>query len=733
MAVFNPPINPTEDPSYLGLSKPITQPQSDQTAGIALKGLGDTVGMAIKGADWIVKQNIKQSLYDDLNENREEFTKTAEVARSDRTGEPLNIMSDAQKGNIPTELKALPRRIQSLQSAGDSGKIPKTHYLGRANEILKDYRSRYPGYREFIDETASSIMGGNVANMYLNQVLADANSVKEEKDRYKKDVLDLAKQNIRFEGMQQIYDGVNNGTLTPEQGMKEISTKLEWKGRLERNHAERQEMQGSREDLKRKEVDDFAYESSVSIANKMDNVRVAAGNRTLREMLELAEQHANGKIQIPDEQFVGMAQAFRSARAAYIRERQASAGQKYADGSTRLSRMGKSEYDSVVNANLAGMDEIIKNIEDKNFGLAATSAAFLKAKVDSTMGGMVRDQDNGHYFLMMKAIRELGGDAAAQRYYIDILADPGAGASKISQFLDIQGKKAMSQVPDVRKQDSQKVYTLNDSLTEAERETYTDPKTLNNMIKRVDMLTDPKYKASDGVKLNIARYFFDPANAGSMSRFNPDSFDESGRPIAGRHTAFSKITKPEVTREIKRLANTYDQNIWTNYVNWVENTFANDIYTKDIRSMTGMQLPQGAQIAFDSEKNKFKLMLKGMDMLEPGSGAAWNRINRPYGQYNPSVPSAGATYGDVLEPASETFNTARRVLNRLNTGLDQVSVVAKETGQNVGVYLLQLMIRTGFNPKAGNGVSIPDEIAAALYAPVRREAEDKLKKELNKK
>lgn len=716
MAPFNPEIRPTEAPNYLGLSRSISQPQADTSFETLLKGIGDTVEIAVKGTDQAIKQNIQNEIFAAVDAERGSFTNALETVSG--KNKPLNILSDEEKRNLPSELNEVASTTRKLSSALRSGKISKTYYLQQLNSMAKDFRSRYPGYREYIDNQISSITGVNPANAYMTSLMADINKASEMKDQQLKDTLSLLKQNIEIPGADKVYNKVFRGELSAEEGMAWVSERLSFKHQVERFRAEREIQKGTKEQLQDRELSDFTYEAGVTLSNQMDNIRVVAGNRTVKEMIELTQKHANGEIQIPDEQFTGLAQALRAGKAQYISAMLQAANERYKDGTTRMYRMGgKAKFDDVLSAQLTAYDEIIKNIEDKNFGLAATNAAFVKARNDTTKANILRDASLGGYFTMLNAVKDLGGEQYIVNHFHRLLSEPVS--DDVKEWLKHQSMQATSQA-DPRKQGG--TFTLNDALDQAEHRNISRPQVYQFLIKRIDDLT--RKDVPDGIKVNLLRHFFDPEAAGTMARFNVDSTDENGRPIPGRYSAFSKLTSPEVTREIKRLSQN-DQSLWTRYTNWAENTFANDMYTKDIRSIQGMFLPKGAKVTWNDQTNRFGLIFNGKDYLQPGTG-------RPDSRYAPLTrDQSQASFTDTLEPASQTFNIARRTLNRINGGLSTLSNIAKENNQNVSVYLLGLMLQTGFNPRAGNNVSIPDDIAKALYGPIREQGDKELKKKMN--
>src|SRR5688500_17339419 len=99
MAKFNPDIQPTRDPSYLGYSRPIPQPESDKSAAykgqsqeylgkseqyegqgleVLFKGIGDAFTSGIKTADALIRESIRNETYAKATDIKEEYTRQLE-------------------------------------------------------------------------------------------------------------------------------------------------------------------------------------------------------------------------------------------------------------------------------------------------------------------------------------------------------------------------------------------------------------------------------------------------------------------------------------------------------------------------------------------------------------------------------------------------------------------------------------------------------------------------------
>ena len=221
MAKFNPDINPTADASYLGLSKPITQPESDKSLGLLFKGIGDVVEGAVKGADTVMKRSIDNDVYSAIDSERDNYAIGLDKAKATVTGRPtddpanpegsVGLLPIGQKA--PENLETTINSVSSLQGAYTAGKLSPTYYYARLNAIAKDMRSQYPGYRDYIDSKISSVTGVTPANAYIQSITADINHSMEKKNSENEKVLSFLRQHAQLKDMDKFYDGYTSMSL----------------------------------------------------------------------------------------------------------------------------------------------------------------------------------------------------------------------------------------------------------------------------------------------------------------------------------------------------------------------------------------------------------------------------------------------------------------------------------------------------------------------------------------
>jgi len=177
MANFNPGLNPTADPEYdrvrgvdlvnvEGHNKEI---QSRRAA----EGLFTGLGAAVRGTDKALAEGAQTELqqgYEKLNGAQGvDVAAGAAVINPDRT--VFNPLADNKP---PTQEQSLiAEGMERLNAARDQGKISNTHYYAQLEAMVRNVKSRYPGYGEIIDRQIEGIAGIKPANALRQSMLHD--------------------------------------------------------------------------------------------------------------------------------------------------------------------------------------------------------------------------------------------------------------------------------------------------------------------------------------------------------------------------------------------------------------------------------------------------------------------------------------------------------------------------------------------------------------------------------
>jgi len=210
---FNPAVGPTNDPNYLGLSRPIDTPDPDRRYEALFKGAANMLDVGLAGADFYFKKKIDNELYNAIDIERDQFGVGDATERAKKGGTPLNAVDNARgaiksqieaarnvddpdsawnkslldpkagpvssdgKGTITPaakrDIEKLGTESERLVQAHAAGKLSNSYYAARLESIVRATRAQYPGYREYIDQKVSQITGMTPANTLRAQLLAD--------------------------------------------------------------------------------------------------------------------------------------------------------------------------------------------------------------------------------------------------------------------------------------------------------------------------------------------------------------------------------------------------------------------------------------------------------------------------------------------------------------------------------------------------------------------------------
>src|SRR3569833_1614704 len=146
MAVFNPQIQPTQDPNFTNVTKPVPAPKADISTGLTLATVGEGIEGAAKLADTtfkgVLKDTIQQGV-DNLQGGYLDSLKTAWNAQ--RSGIPINPATlapvDDQGSNGPPPPAQLQAGLAQAQKIGIA-QIQKDHHHQHNNKQDKHKHRR---------------------------------------------------------------------------------------------------------------------------------------------------------------------------------------------------------------------------------------------------------------------------------------------------------------------------------------------------------------------------------------------------------------------------------------------------------------------------------------------------------------------------------------------------------------------------------------------------------------
>lgn len=213
MAELNPAYEKKHEETYLNYSRGADAPNALRTpiakeADRTIGNVGDIILGSIQAKDTLYKERIRQEVTTDVDNWRDPY-----IGASTSSGSP-----DA---NVPADLRRQIERMDAVSQTAAEGKLTDKHYWMQMENIARATRSRYPGYREYIDNVVSNITGGTPANVLAKMVANEAESLKSNASRRR----DWVEKELLGKGMS---PEVMSGRTT-----QELETRLAEKNKIE--------------------------------------------------------------------------------------------------------------------------------------------------------------------------------------------------------------------------------------------------------------------------------------------------------------------------------------------------------------------------------------------------------------------------------------------------------------------------------------------------------------------
>lgn len=705
MAQFNPQLNPTNDPNYLGMSHPISQPEPNRTLSSLFSGIGNIFENTVKAEDLAKKHQIDENLYRDLSYERDLFTQGVEQLRGPvgpqqmrgtRVGPGVTSYTDEE--TPPAALENLPQQITNTQEALRAGKISPSYYYQQLNSIAKQYRNQYPGYREYIDQRISEITGVNPANRYLQSIIQDlaASGTSDKADHNR--ILTQSMKHIGAPGADKMINGFRQGRVASEEMIK-------WLNRLEQNDYRRKEVTESVNfnklttgEQKRMAREGFIRTISDTAWKHMTGIKINNDLGTPEDINNLIQRIARGEQNIDNEQYV---QIVNGVNAAYLAARQelVKIGTRDVnphDNKTLLDRYGdRAELDKDIENGLSDFKELTEAVTRKDWGLAANKLQTFTLMTEEGASRLMNDPIMGKYMRMMVPMHKVMPNAATELIK-GIMTAAGADFAKDTRkFVEANIGVFLGQ-PDLKT--SGKVHTATDSVKNAKGLGIKEPRVYEEFINAGKMLTNPKIQNEPEAMKGLIQTFFSERNVGLVDEFKMDQVVEipgqGVRSVPGKYAVMLNLTTPEIASAVKKFSDANGPQYWQMYENWTLQSFAK-LFGRDVRDLKDIATYPGVTIVWNQDNKR--LSLDKRPELRPGFTGNVFDFNR-----------------DVQRMES--------TINRLNSGISRLKNISETSGGDVEAYILQEMIKNGFNPAEGKVRNAAEGVLNAITSIQKRKA-----------
>lgn len=688
MAVFNPGVSDTQDPNFLNWSKPISQPGGDKSTGIALDTAATGLGEGLKLADNAEKSIIEDKYYADAHAIMDDYTQNLQRANyqvamtqagvGGKPGEG-NILDTSTSPGIPEGLKNLNFQFDSLGNARANGKLSETGYAGQLDALLKDYRARYPGYKEFIDETAKKVTGIDSANKLIQSTLQDINSFATNANQEKREVLTMAQKPELF-GNPRITNAVNDylaGKRSFNSFYNIASGEMQQAWQFRQNKESLEDYKGDLEKQGIVTKQAMTAHASNSFSSALQGIIVdPVSGQNLPDFINSHKPGSGNDVPSPMWAQLGQLTQINMDQTETKLRSDFNKPLPQLNGKSMFQVTTPAEREAVINDAKAGHKLVLDAIQKKDVGLMYGSAMMTKASAEDTVSAITKKYP---VIGLLRGFNDINPEFAKNMYgsvLQSTLSVPDKqGIIAVGAMLQTQpglstSTKGFEFNP---KPIGGQPYTMSQALDDTAVKTDGKPsqpggKQLQKAVTEMPakVLLDPK--STDSAKINMLRSF-------------DDNYINKIEGMPSKTQVFTDMTRPEISKEVWRLGQK-DPEAWKQYRTFVSNSFTNSIAHQEILSINDIQTNPNIKLTYKDGQFYYGL---------------GNNIN-PYVKADKAIGLFGQN--GVAEQRLSDANSARaqeagRTVTRLNQNMISVREMLKQEGSDPDAYFLQVFSNMG--------------------------------------
>jgi len=678
MAEFYQEPQPVYNPEYLGWSRPVQQQPGSKAKETLFSSIGKDLELGFKAGDEFEKTYIDNQYRKEAEPIMEEYKATLAQTASDVREQSV---LDPNKGTryLPKDMNQLAPSLSILGDARANNKLSETAYLGRLDSLLKDFRSRYPGYKDYIDQTAERITGVNASNAYIRSLVGDINSFAAAKrDQSNKTEQLLMSHFGDVDDAPALHAALKAGRVTPEYVEQQLYKVLHQEAQWKYNQGALSDYKGSLERNKLITNQVAAQRASDVYRNALETITVAGVGETPQKLVDLMDKQAKGEIKLTDEQWTGYGKLMQS-KERQLRDKLNNEFNKDMPGGSICVRLGSPEAcNALIDKSAENFHQFSTAITNKDFGLAFTNAEMSKAVGQDALRKVQDNPQIGPTVRLLNAFNHAGGPPFAEVMWRSLLL---ADVPQMDKAAVMALKMSIMGQPN-KTNDPNNPLTYKDAFQTALKAGVTSRESFREILSGIDQIENKK--APDEVKLNNVKALFDANDIGLIKLFELEHRDPAtGKVSEGQYSIYSRILSPGIIKEVEKLG-AKEPGLVGQMRDWAGSEFAS-LFQEDIINLNSLKMPG----------------------IEPHwhSGDANNppRIEFRY-KAKPTEGALGLT--DV--------KTARDIEARLNQGIAALSRAAATGGPDVETQVLSLFIRMGLDPTNADIKDIPQGMLRAL-------------------
>lgn len=697
MAQFNPSPGQVQDPNYWYWSKAIQQPESDKSGQYALHGAGQAIEGGLKGADEVVKTELDSQIHEKVDTERQQYSDALVLAENQ-----LNSRGNVQGGNtggqgeVPDDVKRMPSAVSALQGARANGRISETYYYSRLDALAKDFRSRFPGYRDYIDQKISTITGVTPANAYIKSLIGDINAAQSNGQKeYERVQTELEKASNAG-----APDGPRQLEMLRATGASGINAANRWMNEqnartyaIKRHQDERSDKDATAADRKTAADGESDLVLNGMFTEHWNKVAGNYGINSAKDMDDVIKRAAAGQLNIKPDDLEGIGMQLHVSEAQMKQD----AIRRFTqiDPKTGRSLMtdigGPTVMNEKVNAFLSNWRTTADLITHDKLGLATASKRISEEMVSTAKTGFLTNKDFGRWMTNLDALNQIS-PKYAETYFQGLVANPDFEKG-LKNYLAVNSSDLMSQDSYTK---NGIVSTFKKKFEDLQAKGIKMPQAYDQYLKLMETVADPK--AEPGLKKSIAQGAFDPANIGMINQTFKEDSVVAGRSIPGRISVFNRLGTDDYVKGMKTIN---DPKSWNDYVSFMGKSYS-DLLQPEIQGLNKIQGSKYVYMTWDNKEHQWGL----------------HQVGDPTGKnilMQQSVVPRMDHIRAMGDAATDQLMQYKASINKLNSFTRTLArVVEADGGKDANVDILQHMINTGLDPTIANPQGIPDQIVKSI-------------------
>lgn len=613
---------PNQNPeSFLGYSKSIEQPKVDETLSSLFKNIGSTIENVAKSGDMLFKQSIQDNLQKDIDPERQKWIDTLGQMKADTrasgaaqvSANGMDAMAQASPDDVPDDISGVGDQVANLQAARQGGKISPTNYWLQLDSIAKDYRSRYPGYRDYIDQQISSITGHTPANAAFQSIMGDLNAAL---TNGKKEDPNVTQTRTALFGA--IKDG-----LVSEKDQPMLFAKLATgdflavSGYVQSKRYPKAAFDAKEIVDKSQGLDDKSQARIAHIAlnDYMTDKAWGDFNGNLKlagkSMVDIQDEAKKFALDpsTADPKNVDQLYAIASGilKQSQFETTQFLNGGRDAKGMSRAQvAVGPTgDANKWINDNMkeryAVFQNMLTSLRDKDLPAAAMWAEQMQSQATHDRYQALNDPDMGPHLRNLQIIKD---DPKDVQEYMKNFMPANYGSASVNAFYKRRAAEFLAQ-PD---KNNGNVVTVDMAIKRAQAAGVESPQLYKDFAELGKNIVNKNL--SDDKKYNLAAAMFHPDNQKFLSNFKEDQTytDAQGnqRTAPGKYAVWDMYTNPLMASEVARLGETRPE-IKKWYKDWVESGFGNDVFGPQVRNLSTIAADNRVKIVYDNIDNQLHM------------------------------------------------------------------------------------------------------------------------------